>query len=445
MLSESMAAFPKSGVFPGARYGVGSGMNVFRDAWQYRISEAGMERLAARKGASPAFLSILAIARAGAVSFAQIARQMPHIAGDDLELWLSAMCTMGLLSTDESATAVVTDLPADAHSTVADHPVTAPAPAGLALLVHADARTRAHWRRALTGRGFELLEAADLESVETCMRERRPAWVVLGLEGEDFDGVHLLRALKRPRAPRVSRVCLVVPRGHTLGGEESETAARADATAASVTDIVRALCGDAALETAVQPVSQPNTDKAVAPESAATESTTQDAHVPIAGAPLPAAPAQEPAPVKIAKEADSGKPGPRQAPANAPVWMNLLYGDAYRYGSFATDFPSDLESQYPRLLVRLIESWSRPDFEREINSLIIDDRGDRHGFPPEVMDELWFLNEIHQLRREAESQSAGALARPRSGAKSSAKSAAKPESLLQTSRMGQWMASNKSG
>ena len=411
-------------------------MNVFRDAWQYRITDAGVERLAARSGASPAFMTVLGIAQAGPVSFASIARQMPNIDGDDLELWLSAMCTMGLLSTVESEATLAETAgldsaeageAAEAAEKAAAHEVpkpspepvpSVPAPAGLALLVHADHKTRANWRRALSGRGFDFLEAADLETVETHVRERRPAWVVLGLKGEDFEGLHLLRALKRPRAPRISRVCLVVPRGRVLDQDEQETAARADATAASVPDIVRALCGEDALDS---PIESPD---AAAPAPAT--DALADAEIVVA----PAMPviAAEPRPAA-------------QRPENAPVWMNLIYGDAYRYGSFETANPSALESQYPRLLVRMIEGWSRPEFEREINGLIMDDRGDRHGFPPEVMDELWFLNEIHQLRNAPEKAPEGKPASTHAGDKPPIDA----DGMLATSRLSQWMSSHNAG
>ena len=436
MFSDSMASSPKLGATGRYRFGPGKGINIFRDAWQYRITDAGVERLAARSGASPAFMTVLGIAQAGPVSFASIARQMPNIDGDDLELWLSAMCTMGLLSTVESEATLAETAGLDsaeageaaeaaekaAASAVAkpspEPAPSAPAPAGLALLVHADHKTRANWRRALSGRGFDFLGAADLETVETHVRERRPAWVVLGLKGEDFEGLHLLRALKRPRAPRISRVCLVVPRGRVLDQDEQETAARADATAASVPDIVRALCGQDALDA---PIELPG---AAAPASA----TDAPADAEIVVAPAMPVVAAEPRPVP-------------QRPENAPVWMNLIYGDAYRYGSFETAMPSALESQYPRLLVRMIEGWSRPEFEREINGLIMDDRGDRHGFPPEVMDELWFLNEIHQLRNAPEK----APERKPASTHAEDKPPIDAAGMLATSRLSQWMSSHNAG
>ena len=391
-MNRNMAKSPDPGASYAAR--VGLGVNVFRDSWEYRITDAGAKRLAARSGASPAFLGILGIASAAPVTFAQVASQVPHIDGNDLELWLSTLCEMALLAPveagtaphDTAALALVIALPSEEPAPAA---IATPAPdtqaLPVALLVHAEARVRANWRRALAGRGFELLESAELETVERLLRERRPAWVVLGLNGGDFDGLHLLRALKRPRAPRISRVCLVVPRGRALAADGVETAARADSTANSVTDIVRALCGDAAMDEFAEPET----------EVISAQHTTDQAQDPATALPDPV----RPAPMSVAP----GKPA--KAPANAPVWMNLLYGDAYQYGSFEAEHASDLELQYPRLMVRMIEGWSRPELAAEINRLIVDERGGRQGFPPEVIEELWFLYRMHQaLHAQTESR-----------------------------------------
>jgi hypothetical protein len=348
------------------------GVNVFRDAWEYRITPAGHERLATGKGASPAFLQILRIAHGAPVTFAHVAGEMEHISGDDLELWLSAMCTMGLLAPVDNH-----DAPAPAVRRHPASPVMPDAPEHPArptvLLVHADAKARANWRRALGTGDFDFAEGADLETVERLIRDKRPAWVVMGLKGADFDGLHLLKALKRPRAPRVSRVCLVIPRGKQLPPDDAEVAARADATAASVQDIVRALAHPAA-ESAAVAAAMPATLPVPAPDQA---------------------PLATPAPAHLDRPAARPQAIARP-PANAPVWMNLLYAKSFEYGSFETDHASALESQYPRLMVRMIEGWSKPEFSNEIGELIVDSRGDRAGFPPEVMEEIWLLHQMHQ-------------------------------------------------
>ena len=398
------------------------GVNVFRDAWEYRITDLGAERLATRKGASPAFLSILAIAAATPVTFAHIARQMRHIACNDLELWLSAMCSMGLLAPVANASPVTSEATADVKAAPPpEQPAVAPPALAAALLVHADAKVRGNWRRALGGRGFQLIEAASLDAVERLIRERRPTWVVLGLEGQDFDGLHLLRALKRPRAPRISRVCLVLPRGTDLDYEACETVARADATAASVPDIVRALCGETALD-----------EPALSDGASRSESADDPAAAPAPATHAAVSPA-------IAREAVPVRQ-PARPPANAPSWMNLLYGRAFEYGSFETDLPSDLEARYPRLMVRMIEGWRQPGFSEEINRLIVDERGDRQGFPPEVMDELWLLSQLHQDSHA--NDAAASTTTPTAG-----RSAARPlpgaqDRMLTTSRMVEWATSN---
>lgn len=207
-------------------------LNVFRDAWQYAGTADGARRLAEKSGASPAFLAVLATATPGPASFSQIAASLPQVAPDDLELWLSAMCEMGLLATvDEAPAEVVAEPPTEvkrAH------------PGGVrpvVLLVDADQERRASWRSALARSGAEILESARLEEVENLIRERKPAWVVLGMRGEDFEGIHLLKALKRPRAARVCKVCFVVPPGHLPTIEDHDSAKRADVLAATAEDV----------------------------------------------------------------------------------------------------------------------------------------------------------------------------------------------------------------
>lgn len=397
---EPMGGVSSSGQAPAARSAFGAGANVFRDAWEYRITEAGAQRLAARAGASPAFLGILSIVSAAPLTFGHIALATPHIDGDDLELFLSTMCEMGLLAPVEGGILPATvpngvALPEAGRATadveppraaLVDDDAATVAALPVVLLVHAEARVRANWRRLLTGRGFELLEGSELAVVERLLRERRPAWVVLGLHGEDFEGLHLLRALKRPRAPRFSRVCLVVPRGRVLAADAAETAARADGTASSGSDIVRVLCGADALGEGF---------------NAAHEVAAQAGHVAAAAQPRACEPVPTVTPawevelsVASAASAVAGKPA--NPPANAPAWMNLLYGDAFKYGSFESDHSCDLEAHYPRLMLRMIEGWSKPQFGAEINQLIVNERGGRGGFPPHVMDELWFLYQVHQ-------------------------------------------------
>ena len=431
MSKKPMVATQRSRTLTG-RLKVG-GANIFRGAWEYRITETGSARLASRTGASPAFLNVLEIVQGGTVSFSLISHQLPHISSDDLELWLSAMCSMDLLApvaprmAIEPAGQVVPQAPPlpSAPSSTA-RPTHEPARPALptVLLVHAEAKTRGAWRRALVGLEVELLDAADLETVEDLVRERCPAWIVLGLQGEDFEGLDLLRAMRRPRAPRgISRICLVVPRATVLDADAMAIAARADETATNAADIARILAEPGAAPATAGVLTGTNAD-AMAGQSAEKIAAVD------ASRELEAPPVVDSAPFAV------------PVANTPPVWMNLLYGNASRYGSVGTAQPCVLESRYPRLLVRMIEGWRQPGYTAEINKLIVDDRGDRHGFPPEVMEELWFLYYVHlEIFAPAEADAASRTG-GQSG-KSTAKSATGRENLLKTSNMITWMASHQ--
>ena len=53
--------------------------------------------------------------------------------------------------------------------------------------------------------------------------------------------------------------------------------------------------------------------------------------------------------------------------------------------------------QLEHLLGPLSTLWGHPEFDRFINRLIVDDRGNRRGFGPEVMEELLFLAQLNHF------------------------------------------------
>lgn len=53
-----------------------------------------------------------------------------------------------------------------------------------------------------------------------------------------------------------------------------------------------------------------------------------------------------------------------------------------------------IESRFPRLAKELVQNWFRTGIDDLLNHLILDERGDRHGFPLEVIEELMFLADI---------------------------------------------------
>ncbi len=55
-----------------------------------------------------------------------------------------------------------------------------------------------------------------------------------------------------------------------------------------------------------------------------------------------------------------------------------------------------LESRFPRVANAILLLWGNPEMDTYFAKLVVDDRGDREGFPPEVMSDLMFLATLHQ-------------------------------------------------
>jgi hypothetical protein len=76
-----------------------AGGNFFRGAWTYQRLPAGDAALAAGRGLSPAFTSLLdAVPVERPVSFSELARIFPRLHADDLELWLAELCRMAMIA-----------------------------------------------------------------------------------------------------------------------------------------------------------------------------------------------------------------------------------------------------------------------------------------------------------------------------------------------------------
>ncbi len=56
---------------------------------------------------------------------------------------------------------------------------------------------------------------------------------------------------------------------------------------------------------------------------------------------------------------------------------------------------SELAVHFPKVAMRLTLCEGTPEFEMEMNKLLIDDRHGRQGFPPEVMSILLKLSTAH--------------------------------------------------
>jgi hypothetical protein len=234
--------------------------NPFRAQWLYRRLPAGDAMLAAEKGISPAFAKLLAAVDSDkAISFSSLESRFSHLDADDLELWLAELCHMQLIvpaqaAADASHPHETAGLPAFAapggSSAALDRmfaadpfpdqeegaleSVHAKAPATArpdVLLVHKLPSTRLAWRDLLAHLPVRLHEASTLEEANEAYNRLLPAGVVIGPEGGDFNALNLIHALKHPRAPRLTKVILVLDE-RTYSKKVKNAAASADDTVA---------------------------------------------------------------------------------------------------------------------------------------------------------------------------------------------------------------------
>jgi len=66
-------------------------------------------------------------------------------------------------------------------------------------------------------------------------------------------------------------------------------------------------------------------------------------------------------------------------------------------------YPHNTEQKYPRIVEKLELLWGTIGMGRYFNELLFDERGDREGFPPEVMAELFALNSYNESMRPSRS------------------------------------------
>lgn len=52
---------------------------------------------------------------------------------------------------------------------------------------------------------------------------------------------------------------------------------------------------------------------------------------------------------------------------------------------------SAIEKRFPRIANEMCSHWGTQEIDNYIDSMLLDDRGDRMGFPIDVLDELMFL------------------------------------------------------
>lgn len=82
-------------------------------------------------------------------------------------------------------------------------------------------------------------------------------------------------------------------------------------------------------------------------------------------------------------------PVAQQLPAMNSARLAELFRDA------PEKYPYRLEARFARIVNRIAELWLTPQLEHYFNDLLVDRRGGRQGFPPEIMRELMTLYATH--------------------------------------------------
>lgn len=67
------------------------------------------------------------------------------------------------------------------------------------------------------------------------------------------------------------------------------------------------------------------------------------------------------------------------------------------FAPMGKDYPSQLEARYERILIRIESLWGMPLIHDYFSDHLIDKRGGRQGFPPEVAKDIVKLREYHEL------------------------------------------------
>lgn len=67
-----------------------------------------------------------------------------------------------------------------------------------------------------------------------------------------------------------------------------------------------------------------------------------------------------------------------------------------KMGGLAADhYPMLIEQRFPRILGRLADLWGSAALDAYLDSLMLNDRDGRQGFPPDVAMEIFHLISVH--------------------------------------------------
>jgi hypothetical protein len=96
-----------------------------------------------------------------------------------------------------------------------------------------------------------------------------------------------------------------------------------------------------------------------------------------------------------------------------------------RLRGFENKYPYRLEEKYARIVQKIAELWDSSDIDRYFTDLLIDSRGNRAGFPPEIAREIFLLSITHDeilKKQSSKSNAKNPMCGPKSAKRPNAQS-----------------------
>ena len=82
--------------------------------------------------------------------------------------------------------------------------------------------------------------------------------------------------------------------------------------------------------------------------------------------------------------------------AGHPHLTELITGATRTMFAESDEYKSDLEVGFPRVLQAIEALWGYGELNDYFRKLMVDERGDREGFPKQVWEEIDMLQRIHE-------------------------------------------------
>jgi hypothetical protein len=67
-------------------------------------------------------------------------------------------------------------------------------------------------------------------------------------------------------------------------------------------------------------------------------------------------------------------------------------------GEHTDKYPKALEEKFPHVFHKMVELWGTPQMRPYLDELIMSNRPNRQGFPPEVVTEIWAISRVYSMQ-----------------------------------------------